>query len=70
MQVIIRHEDSIMGSNCGEMSPEELHIFKSDLKTCGIVDAEDVLFDDIRLITQFHDTGDEFFCEIIWGTNY
>lgn len=66
MNVRIRHEERVNSSNCGEMSPQELHHFINQIKACGIVDNEGQHQENIEVLTQFCDTGEEFFAEIIW----
>ena len=51
MNVRIRHEERVNSSNCGEMSPQELHHFINQIKACGIVDNEGQHHENIEVLT-------------------
>lgn len=69
MQVRIRNHEALYSSCCGDMTPSELESFVDNIKECGIVDSEGNTFDDVDILVQYCDTGDNFFAEVVWSLN-
>lgn len=66
MKVFIRHVDSTVTHDCGEMNPEQLHHFVRDIKDSGIYDGE-TEHNLIDVGVQYVQKGGRFFAEVFWS---